>query len=190
MPAFKNNKTLRILVAASLLIVAGTCLAEFEIQEVEAVHKNSIVELKGSIAMGLSAKSEEALSKGIPLNVIIEVRLNRTRKLLWDQQIQSWAVKRQIHYHALSRQYLVTTTFDENKKIENFTSLQEALNYMGQLEGVFLSLEASLEDEFEYKIELRAFLDIQALPSPLIPVAYTSPDWQHNSGWTTCQLTK
>ena len=47
---------------------------------------------------------------------------------------------------------------------------------------------ADAPPEGDYSVEVRASLDIEALPSPLRPVAYTSLAWRLNSGWSTWKL--
>ena len=48
----------------------------------------------------------------------------------------------------------------------------------------------ALAAQGEYLVRMRAHLDIETLPAPLRPVAYTSPSWHLNSGWTTWTITQ
>jgi hypothetical protein len=42
---------------------------------------------------------------------------------------------------------------------------------------------ASLDSDAAYRGRLRARLDIEALPSPLRPLAYVSPSWHSTGEW-------
>lgn len=186
MPACKNNKLVApLLVAVSMLISVAT-LADFSVSELHAELSQGKLTISGALDLTLSEKVEEAVAKGIPLYIDFEFRLKRQRKLLWNEQIQSWTLRRQIRYHALSGQYFVNDPALRDQKPENFTSLLQALRHMGTLNEILFdvaSLEAHLDAR--YVLDTRVSLDIESLPAPLRPVAYTSLDWHLNSGWST-----
>lgn len=192
MPVFKRSDSpVFFCILIISLVYSAAAWPDFEVTDIQARLSKKTLEIKGSIDLVLSDKTEEALSKGIPLNVIIDVNLVKERSILWDQQVAGWKLQRNIRFHALSGQYLVSTMVTKNKSpdIESFTSLQEALIYMGKinLEDLALAPE-NLQGDNDYLLELRVFLDITALPAPLRPVAYTSRPWRLNSGWTTWKV--
>jgi Domain of unknown function (DUF4390) len=191
MPVFRRSDSPVFFCILILSLVYSTIAwSDFEVTDIQARLSKKTLAIKGSIDLVLSDKAEEALSKGIPLNVIIDANLVKTRPVIWDQQLASWKLQRSIRFHALSGQYLVsTTTKDQSPDIESFISLQEALSYMGNIDLEDLALAPEkLQDANNYLLELRAFLDITALPAPLRPVAYTSRPWHLNSGWTTWKV--
>ena len=116
--------------------------------------------------------------------MIIHIDLFRERFLLWDPQIHDWVLRRRISYHALSRQYLVTGHRRDPDAIESFTSLEAALANMGSLDDLQFPLAGGAQDQVQYYLRVRASLDVDSLPAPLRPVAYTSLSWRLNSGWT------
>lgn len=172
-----------------LLALAGAAMAAFSVNKISARLEDRALRIEGSLDLGLSDKVEEALSKGIPLEVRVGVRLYRERPWLWDEQLEQWVLRHRILYHALSNQYLVNRG-PEQAQAESFTSLQEALAYMGTLDGWRLPLESTpeLEADAAYRVEIRASLSVESLPAPLRPVAYTSPSWHLNSGWTSWKV--
>jgi len=183
----KVNALYAALFVISLLPLTAT--AEFRVMQLTPVIKDQSLLLNGELDLGLSEKTEEALSKGIPLEVIIELQLYRKRPIVWDQLVQEWEFRHKIRYHALSGQYLVKDHVKEPDKTESFTSLQQALAYMGTLEDLELAVKQELpESGAEFKVLLRASLAIEPLPVALRPVAYTSPSWHLNSGWTTWKV--
>lgn len=186
MPACLKN---RLPVAALWLLFALPAAADFKVADVQPRFDGSALLLNGTIDLALTTKVEEALSKGIQLDVVIDVRLYRLRWFVWHQGVGSWTLRRRIGYHALSSQYLVSTTEsggDVNK--ESHSSMPEALKALGALSDLRLALPEGVAPENEYSVEVRASLDIEALPSPLRPVAYTSLAWRLNSGWSTWKL--
>src|SRR4030065_1522134 len=91
--------------AAALLalVCLGEALAEFKVAEVQPRFAPQSLVLAGQLDLGLNAKVEEALAKGIPLEIAIEVNLYRERRLLWDSKIATWTLPRRPQHHPPSR---------------------------------------------------------------------------------------
>jgi hypothetical protein len=179
MPVWSSAKARGVLLAA-LLLGSVPAWAEFNVSELHPRLSADTLTLDGDLELGLSNKVEEALSKGIELPLILEIRLYRKREWLWDRRVAEWSLRRSLRFHALSGQYLVSADTEES-----FSSLNGALRYLGHIGDLQLKLPA---DEKlvagEYTAELRVHLDIEALPPPLRPVAYTNLSWHLNSGWS------
>lgn len=184
MLVFKKSKALRLVLALLILVSPELALADFSVKAINARLTPGKILLSGDLDLALSEKVEEAVSKGIPLDIDIELKLYQTRPILWAKRISEWTLRRQIRYHALSGQYLVSEKKDGVENLENFTSLPQALLHMGNLNDLELSLEQDTPFEHPLVLEARASLDIESLPAPLRPVAYTSLEWHLNSGWT------
>ncbi|MDH5649358.1 MAG: DUF4390 domain-containing protein [Gammaproteobacteria bacterium] len=169
------------------IFVSCPAIAEFQVSNIEPRLTKTTLHVTGILDLGLSDKAEEALSKGIPLDIVIDLSLSKKRTFLWNDRISMWIIRRNIRYHALSGQYLVIPDASESDKpaIESFSSLQEAMAQVGNLDFDQLELSADkLQGDNDYVMDVRAYLDIARLPAPLRPVAYTSPAWHLNSGWT------
>lgn len=175
------------------VVLALACLsdtsAEFKVADVQPKFVDQSLVLTGNLELVLNPKVEEALAKGIPLEVIIDVRLYRERRFLWDREIASWPLRRRIQFHALSGQYLISTSAPEAETGESLLTLQEALKQLGSLNDVKLAMEDAATPDAPHAVDLRVSLDIEALPTPLRPVAYTSFTWHLNSGWTSWKVT-
>lgn len=174
---------------AGLLLAAWLPLAahgEFRLSTLEPRLSAETLQLNGGFDLGLSAKVEEALGKGIELDVLIDVRLERPRAWLWNQTLHEWTLRREIRYHALSGQYVVSTP--EAPGAESYTVLADALRQLGAFDALALKLDRPLEDDTDYQIRVRARLDVEALPAPLRPVAYSTAGWRLNSGWSTWKV--
>ena len=171
-----------LLAAAWLALPAQ---ADFEVGAVQARIDRQALYVTGGLELGLSNKVEEALSKGIPLEIVVDISLYRERPVLWNHKIAAWVLRYKVRYHALSGQYLVSGREQNPDHIESFASLQQALKYTGAIEELSLPINRPLaRGAYNYLLELRASLDIERLPAALRPVAYTSPSWHLNSGWT------
>jgi hypothetical protein len=186
MDAFKNAKAWLVAIPVLmwfLLTTPGS--ADFDVSQMRARLDAGKVIVSGNLELGLNTKVEEAVSKGIPLDIDIELRLYRTRPILWARRLSDWRLRRQIRFHALSGQYLVSEIRDGAEVLESFTSLQQALRHMGTINDREFPVNAITDSENALLLDTRVSLDIETLPAPLRPVAYTSLDWHLNSGWTT-----
>ena len=175
------------------LLYSTVVNAGFSVKQMDVLLRKEGLELSGQLDLDLSRKTEEALGKGIPLEVIFELNLFRERFVIWDERLSSWQFQRKILFHAISNQYLITTRLPDSEPVqESFPSLQEALTSMGSIEN----LELKFDDNDSYTdsifntssslyMDIRARLDIESLPTPLRPVAYTSRSWRLNSGWSS-----
>ena len=149
------------------------------------------LEFGGGLELTLPRKVEEAVNKGIPFQIVIEVRLYRERGLLWNETIDSWQRRRELRYHALSGQFLVREIGAKPEQQESFATLPEALRALVSLVELRLPLERDLPaDGYQYLTRVRAWLDIESLPTPLRPRAYTSIDWHIGTGWGTWKVAR
>ncbi len=178
----------RFFIAAMALTILGRAMADFKVTDVQPKFADKSLVLNGNLDLSLSSSVEEALSKGIPLEVIVDVRLYQYRRFLWNKEIASWSLRRSIQYHALSGQYLVSDGGPGTETHESLLTQQEALKQLGTLNDLTLPL-AETPGAGAYSVEVRAGLDIESLPTPLRPVAYTSFAWHLNSGWTSWKMT-
>jgi hypothetical protein len=179
----------QFLAAAMALSLSGQAYADFKVTEVQPKLADKSLVLAGNLELSLSSSVEEALSKGIPLDVIIDVRLYKNRRYLWNKHIASWTLRRSIQYHALSGQYLVSDGDPGAETHESLLTQQEALKQLGTLNDLTLPLP-EMPPAGDYSVEVRVGLDIESLPTPLRPVAYTSFSWHLNSGWTSWKVAR
>jgi hypothetical protein len=183
MPAWKNIK---FAAAAALFIWASapvtSARADFKVDTLTPTLTHAALEIGGSFLLALTPKVEEALNKGIPLDIVIDFKLQRQRPILWDQEIAEWILRRQVRYHALTGRYFVTTEMGASESRESFNSMSEALRRLGSLNELRFVVPNELPVG-QYALDVRASLDIEGLPAPLRPVAYTSRAWHLNSGW-------
>ncbi len=159
--------------------------ADFVVRDVDARFVDDALHISTTLDMSLSARSEEALNKGIPLDVVIDLALVEYRRFLWDRVVTDRTLHRRIQYHALSGQYLVSSADVGADEFARFPSAQAALAYAGALNELDIPLpkKKDINPSLRYWLKLRVLLDIETLPSPLRPLAYVTPSWHHNTGW-------
>ncbi len=174
-----------VLLGLALLLAARADAADFEVKSATVVLDQHVLHINARFDLPINSRIEEALSKGIPIDVVININMVKHRWWWRNRLITDHALRRRIQFHALSRQYLVSG-LHAHEASESFGSLTQALAHTGTLDELKIVLPAKKEIEARarYLLVLRAHLDIEALPMLMRPLAYATPSWRLNTGWT------
>jgi len=169
------------------VLLASVAVADFSVEPLVATLNNSEISASASLDLDLSEESVEALEKGIPLVIVVELALHKKRHLWWDERIKRWRYPSQIRYHALSSRYIIETV--DSGDFGTFHTVGDALAALGGTRRFTVKVPNSLsETKHSYRLSIRARLDIESLPAPLRLVAYISPAWRLGSGWSQWDL--
>ena len=133
------------------------------------------------IDFAFSEDNLEALRNGVALTVIVDIEVRRKRDQWWDETLAARELRYRIETNLLTGRYRLRN-FDDGST-RNYRSLEETVETLGVLESVPVIARDRLSPDAHYAGRIRARLDIEALPSPLRPIAYLSPRWRLNSGW-------
>ncbi len=134
----------------------------------------------------LSDTALEALRSGVPLVLELNLQVLEQRAYLWDATVAKVVQRYQISYRTLSRQYQVENLNQDD--IEVFPSLKSALKYLQTLRDFPLLDQSLIDPAGQYRLALKASLDIESLPTPLRAMAYVTPDWYLGSPWFYLEL--
>jgi len=179
-----------LLMVASLSFGATSAAAPFDVKSGQPVLRDRVIYVNTQFDLQLNPKVEEALNKGIPIDIQIDIKLIRQRWWWRNVVITDWTLTRRLQFHALSRQYLVTTLQD-NRSTESFGTLAQALEWLGDVRELEIPLTAKKEllPGARHLVALRAHLDIESLPVIMRPLAYVTPSWRLNTGWIEWPVT-
>jgi len=174
-----------VLLAPALLPAPRADAANFSVKAAEAYLNDRVLHVNARFDLPVNPRIVEALSKGIPIDVVIDVNMAKHRWWWRNRVITDHVLHRRIQFHALSRQYLVSG-LRENDPSESFGSLSQALEHAGTLDEfeIILTAKKEIEADARYLLVLRARLDIEALPMLMRPLAYATPSWRRSTGWT------
>ena len=166
---------------ALLMFSQPLSAAEFRISDVHVRLQNNIYLLNADLEYDFSGEALEALTNGVPLTIRIAIEIGRTHAWWWNSSSVKLEQGLRLQYHALSDQYVLENL--NTGVLYAYQSRGAALSAMGALRDFPLLEERLLESSEEYMVRLQARLDIEALPSPLRPIAYISPAWRLRSDW-------
>ena len=152
----------------------------FRVRSANVRLEQGVYLLNASIDFDFSRESIEAMENGVTLTVLLDIEVFK-QNALWDRKILERQTRFQVGIHALSKKYLVKAL--DSGESRSYRTFEEMAAALGVIDDMRLFNGAFLESAAAYRGRLRARLDIEALPSPLRPLAYVSPSWHLSGEW-------
>lgn len=182
-----SGRWLRLLVAALWLTPLTLQAADFSIRDIHTEVKVGVHQLDADIDYRFSDDALRALSNGVPLTVHLTIEIERLRKWWLNATIATLEQRYSLQYHALSHQYLLRNL--NSGAFYSFPHYPAAVKALGRLRDLPLLDSKLILPAERYQVSMQVALDIEALPSPLRPLAYITPAWRLRSDWYTWFLT-
>jgi hypothetical protein len=173
----------RIAAGACALLLFAALPAQAEdglvISEARTRLEQGVWYLDADIDYRLNATALEALESGLPLDIELEIRLERRRRLIWDAEFAALRQRYQLQYHALTERY-ITRNLNSGEQ-SSHASLGAALGALGRVRSLPLIDDALIEPKTKYFVEFRAAVDIKRKGGPLAIVRLFWNDWRTES---------
>jgi hypothetical protein len=155
---------------------------EFTVTDLSGRQQGEMFVAEAKIIYRFSEKVLEALENGVPLVMDVHLEFQRQGAWIWERDLVDSRLRYRIRYHALSSLYEVV---DLQRNIRlRFVTREAALDALGAIEAIPLIKAKKLKKGETYVLEMKAVLDIDALPLPLRPLSYLSPSWNLSSEWS------
>ena len=180
----------RLWLIVLLLSVSSPLLAaEIDITNAQIEASDDGYVLSADFSFELNQRLEEAVTKGVVLHFALEFELVRPRWYWLDEKVLSRSMTYRLSYHALTRQYRLST----GGLHQSFDSLAEALRMLSRLRN-WVIVEKGADNSGVRPGEvltaaLRLRLDVAQLPRPFQISALGNRDWSLASDWKTWQVT-
>ena len=153
----------------------------FEVRSASTMLVEGVHELDARLQLVLSSEALDALNKGLPLTIELQLRMLRERRLLPDELDAELAVRFELEYRPLSQRYIVRNLNSGNQ--DSFATLYSALNSLGRVDGLPVIDDALLQADKRYRVRLRSLLNTQQYPAPLRLLFFWRDQWQLKSEW-------
>ncbi|MGV0949515.1 MAG: DUF4390 domain-containing protein [Azonexus sp.] len=181
---------LRRWLPALLAIVPALALAaEIEITNPQIVASDDGYVVSADFSFELNERLEEAVTKGVVLYFVADFEMTRPRWYWLDEKLVSRSQTYRLSYHALTRQYRLST----GGLHQSFDSLSDALRVLSRLRNWLVidkgAEKAGVHAGDTYTAALRMRLDINQLPRPFQISALGNKDWSLASDWKVWQAT-
>ena len=162
--------------------------AEIEVNNPQVLASDDGYVLNADFAFDLNARLEEAVTKGVALHFVAEFELGRPRWYWFDDKLATRSQTVRLAYHALTRQYRVTTGGGLH---QSYGTLTEALRAVSRLRNwlVVERGDKAPKGGDTLQAALRIRLDLNQLPRPFQISALGNKDWNLASDWKVWMAT-
>lgn len=174
---------LRYILIFLLLLPVLAWAAEIEIANPQIVAGDDGYVVSADFKFELTPRLEEAVTKGVVLYFVVEFEMTRGRWYWFDEKLVSRSQTHSLSYHALTRQYRLST----GGLHQSFSSLSDALAVLSRLRRwtVIEKGDKLIQPGDSYSSALRMRLDFNQLPKPFQISALGNKDWNLSSDWKT-----
>nr|WP_228273600.1 DUF4390 domain-containing protein [Rhodocyclus tenuis]MBB4246157.1 hypothetical protein [Rhodocyclus tenuis] len=178
------GRLFRSLLAGSLLLLASYAAlaassSEVEVRNPQLVAADDGWSLSADFSFDFNARLEEAVTRGVILYFVVDFDLARTRWYWLDDKVASRSQTFRLSYHALTRQYRLST----GALHQNFATLDEALRMLSRLRNWQVLDKAAVRNDETYLASLRMRLDLSQMPKTFQVSALANRDWSLSSDW-------
>jgi len=180
-------RAMLLLVGTSFFFGAWGKEQSFTVAYAQTRLVDQVYHLDAQFSYELSPEARKALLSGVQLTLVLDIEVYRKRWYWWDAKIANITQRYLLKYHMLTKRFVLKWLNTGVQK--NYSALRGALNELESIKN-FPLLDSQLVDANEvYSVALQTYLDIEALPPPLRPVAYFSQEWHLSSERFLCLLT-
>ena len=161
------------------LAAFGVRADEIEVRDARLRTSDEGLVLDADFFFELTPRLADVVANGVPLYFRVDFELTRHRWYWFDENTASRRLQIRLSYHALSRQYRLSTGLLQ----QNFPTLEEALNVLRRVRN-WLVVDRSVPlPAAEYEAAVRMRHDVSLLPKPFQLSALTSRDLHLESSW-------
>lgn len=168
----------RLLVAVASLAALGARADEIEVTAATLHATEDGLVLDADFAFELTPRLVDIVANGVPLYFRVDFELTRHRWYWFDEATASRRLQLRLSYHALSRQYRLSTGLLQ----QNFATLEEALNVLKRVRN-WLVVDRSVPLSGQYEAAVRMRHDTSLLPKPFQLSALTGRELHLESPW-------
>jgi hypothetical protein len=141
--------------------------------------------LSADFSVSLNARLEDAVARGVGLYFVVDFELTRSRWYWLDEQLASRSQSVQLSYHALTRQYRLST----GTLHQSFSSLEDALRILSRLRNWLVIDKGTVQGDHTYLAAVRMRLDLTQMPKTFQVNALANRDWNLVSEWARWTFT-
>ena len=152
---------------------------DIKILSVESQLSNNILSITADAEVGLAKDPTEALQSGVPLFFDLHIEILRNRKYIWDRDLFKTKYTYSLQRHTLSKKYVLKNLITDTQQVHS--SIVAAVESLGQIRKLAVIDMEELTDRKNLIIAIQFELKISALPAPMMPLAYVSPQWHISS---------
>lgn len=153
--------------------------ADIEVREAKLRANEDGLVLDADFAFELTPRLQDVVTNGVPLYFRVDFELTRPRWYWLDETTANSRLQLRLSYHALSRQYRLSTGLLH----QSFATLEEALNVLKRVRNWLVVDRTVSLSGGDYEAGVRMRLDTSLLPKPFQLSVLTGRDLTLESPW-------
>jgi hypothetical protein len=178
MPCCKKLETFVFGLALSLAVGAAQA-ADIVAGGAQLVADEDGFSLSADFTVRLNERLNEAVNKGVMLYFTVDFELTRSRWYWFDQTVARRGKTFQLSYHALTRQYRLSS----GALHQGFPSLEDALRMLSRQRHWQVVKKDEIASEVDYVARTRLRLDPSLMAKTFQVSALSTRDWNPSSDW-------
>lgn len=163
----------------TLLVAQTAQAADISVRAPQLIVNEDGYSLAADFNLNFNPRLEEAVNKGVVLYFAVDFELTRSRWYWIDEKIAQRSRVFQLSYHALTRQYRLSTGVLH----QSYATLDEALHIMSRLRNWQVLEKGEVKAVQAYRAGLRMRLDLTQMPKTFQVSALSNKDWDLSSNW-------
>jgi hypothetical protein len=190
----RANNLLTLLLAALLSVGAsGAARADaldgvLEVSSAYVGEGQGVYLLFARVTYPVNDDIRAALKDGLMLIFDVDVVVSRERRFWVDETVAEYTLRRELLYHAVSDRYVARDVDSRNNEQHSFSTLEEALEYLGTVESWPFLLFSQLSANRQYRVSLRAGVRRGRLSDTMRVLMFWTDDWHRESEWFSWSL--
>lgn len=170
---------LRALLGGLLLVALAAQATDLSVRNVHLVATDDGYSVSADFNINFNSRLEEAVNRGVVLYFAAEFELSHSRWYWLDEQIVQRRRTFRLSYHALTRQYRLST----GALHQSYATLDEALSVIGRLRNWQVIEKGEVRINETYLAALRMRLDLTQMAKTFQVSALANRDWNLASDW-------
>ena len=153
----------------------------FEVRSASTQIVDGVHALDARLQLVLPTEALAALESGVTLTIELQLQVIRLRRFYLDDVEAELAVRYELEFSPVTQRYVVRNLNSGDQ--DTFATLYSALNSLGRVQGLPVIDDALLKSGSNYRVRLRAMLNMQKYPAALRVLFFWRGQWQLQSEW-------
>jgi hypothetical protein len=155
----------------------------FEVRSADLELEEGVYHMNARLDLPLSDAVRRGLAEGVPLNLELDIEIERVRQLLPNSRIAELTQRYHLEYNAVSARYTLRNV--NSGQQESLATVDAALEQLSDIRDLPVLDRALIANDRRYEANLRAKIDYGTVPFTLRLVMFWVSDWHRESDWYT-----
>jgi hypothetical protein len=155
----------------------------FEVRSADLELEEGVYHMNARLDLPLSDAVRRGLADGVPLNLELDIEIERVRQLLPNSRVAELTQRYHLEYNAVSARYTLRNV--NSGQQASLATVDAALEQLSDIRDLPVLDRALITNDRRYEANLRAKIDYGTVPFTLRLVMFWVSEWHRESDWYT-----